>query len=74
MRSVRIEPIKNGTVLLVDITCECGNNGLTNTKTTETSFKHEVVLGSREDIVLECGTCSQTYTLNPQDTHIHIEG
>lgn len=73
MRSVRIEPAEDGTVILVDIMCDCGNSVLTNLNTTETSFKQEVVLGSQKDIVLKCEACSEVYVLQPQNTHIHIK-
>lgn len=74
MHSVRIEPttINDEITFLIDIVCICGLNRLTDEKTGETSFKHEVRLCSmQEDKKLVCD-CGQRYTLHPQRNHLHV--
>ena len=71
MQSIRIEPQDGGEVLLIDVVCDCGQNGLRNEDTGETSFKHRVALGATGGNVLACG-CGKRYRLHPQGTHIHI--
>lgn len=72
MKSVRIQPTKQGEAVLIDIVCDCGNNGLVNPATGTWSFKHEVALASREDVNLLCNHCGATYVLHPQKTHVHV--
>lgn len=71
MKSVRIEPVTRG-ILLIDIVCGCGRNALTNVKTSEPSFKHEVRLWTTDDIYLKCESCQAEYVVHPQRDHIHV--
>ncbi len=71
MQSVRIQPMLKGK-LLIDVVCECGNNGLQNKVTGEASFKHSVELGVYEAVVLICEICQSEYSIQPQGDHVHI--
>lgn len=71
MKSVRIQPDQDG-VLLVDIVCDCGKNGLKEKISGEASFKHVVKTGGDEqDKVLAC-ECGREFRIHPQMNHIHI--
>lgn len=73
MKSVRIEPGNERGIFLIDVVCDCGQNGLTNEATGERSFKHEVRAGCGEqDTVLSCSECGKKYRVHPQGTHIHV--
>lgn len=72
MMSVRIEPVSGGQTLFVDVVCDCGNNGLKDTETGETSFKHEVTLDSGKKVYLECTACGTKFILRPQFDHVHV--
>ena len=74
MKSVRVQPEQGGNVLLVDVVCNCGSNGLTNVETGEASYKHNVRLGEPAkavDTVLRC-RCGKSYRLHPQKSHLHV--
>lgn len=71
MRSVRIQPIDGGAVLLVDIVCDCGHNCLTDVASGRASFKHEAALGGAE-AQLACPECGKRHGIFPQETHIHV--
>ncbi len=71
MKSVRIQ-LDCDNVLLVDITCSCGRNGLKDKRSGEASFKHVVKTGAYEhDEVLVCD-CGKEFRIRPQTNHIHI--
>lgn len=74
MRSVRIQPAEAGTVLLIDIVCQCGNNGMKNVATGEFSFKHRIPRGIGDPVTLKCGTCEREYVVQPQGDHVHVSG
>lgn len=71
MQSVRIEPQENSRILLVDIVCGCGKNGLRNEATGNRSFKHPIALGVAANTVLSC-ECGKKYGVRPQGNHIHV--
>src|SRR4051812_26476940 len=72
MNSVRIETVPSDPLtLLIDVVCDCGNNGLTNDATGERSFRHAVRINSGHDVVLVC-VCGRKYRLHPQSKHIHV--
>ncbi len=71
MKSVRIQP-DVGDVLLVDIVCDCGQNGLRNIETSEVSFTHPILMRALVDTKLKCDGCGAQYTLHPQQNHIHV--
>jgi hypothetical protein len=71
MKSIRIEPIAEGCMLLVDVVCDCGNNGLTDKTSGEVSFKHEIRIGAEQDKILAC-RCGKRYHIHSQGTHIHV--
>jgi hypothetical protein len=69
MKQVRVQHTPAG-VFLVDVSCECGRNGLKNSQTLVPSFKHQVRYGGETvELVCECGS---RYELRPQDDHFHI--
>lgn len=69
MKSVRVQPAETG-LLLVDVVCDCGSNGLTDFDSNESSFRHKVLLGGKP-MTLRCD-CGKRYLLTPQSTHIHV--
>lgn len=76
MKSVRIEQISTVAphgrpLFVIDVVCDCGNNGLVDEATGEASFKHPVSVGGGQDKVLVC-RCGKKYRLHPQETHIHV--
>lgn len=71
MQGVRIQPTANGK-FLVDVVCDCGNNGLLDQMTGEPNFKHPVELGTGEIKVLICGTCQSEYVMYTQSDHVHV--
>jgi len=77
MKAIRIEPvIKDGQiVLLIDIQCDCGNNGLISSQTGKGEFKQPVIMGkSVPNITLSCKRhgCRKKYVLVSQGNHLHI--
>ncbi len=72
MNSVRIEPADDK-VLLVDVVCDCTRNGLVDSRTGVSSFKHIVqITGSPAgSFNLSC-TCGKVYEVRIQGTHIHV--
>ena len=71
MQSVRVQCTLMGK-FLVDVTCDCGDNGLPDKTTGETSFKHPIELGTKGKKVLICEACQNEYIIHVQDDHIHI--
>ena len=70
MKSVRIEPVSTS-VLLVDVVCDCGRNGLRD-ESGNADFKHKIRVGATEqDKVLSCD-CGKRYRLHPQTGHVHV--
>ncbi|MBI2639883.1 MAG: NADAR family protein [Candidatus Sungbacteria bacterium] len=74
MQSVRVQPVSAASekLLLIDVVCDCGSNGLMDKTTGDSSFKHPVVLGSSEAKTLVCVTCKKEYTVLAQSNHLHI--
>ncbi len=71
MQSTRIQPAQ-GDTLLIDVVCDCGNNGLQNVVSGEVSFKHLMKLSTDETIVLACDACQGEYAIHAQKNHIHV--
>lgn len=71
MKDIRIEPIAQGRTLLVDVTCDCGQNGLTDKATGKASFKHPINVGVIQYKILVC-CCGKKYHLHSQGMHIHV--
>jgi hypothetical protein len=71
MKNIRIEPAADGRLLLIDVVCDCGENGLTDDEGGQESFKHVVRIGGVQDKILSCH-CGKKYRLRPQGTHIHV--
>lgn len=71
MQGVRVQPAPKGK-LLIDIVCDCGNNGLRNKITGEETFKHPIELGVGEAVVVICEICQNEYSIQPQSGHIHV--
>jgi hypothetical protein len=69
MFAVRIEPVENETYL-IDVTCDCGQNGLTNQVTNTSSFRHEIKLGDNA-VTLSC-RCGKKFHITPQQSHFHV--
>ena len=67
--NIRIEP-STAKILLVDVTCSCGANGLKNVGTGARNFKHVVQLGGN-DVTLICD-CGKRYMIHPQTDHFHV--
>lgn len=72
MQSIRIQPLVNGSTLLVAVTCDCGNSILTNKTTRKFDFNHQITMrADNDDKILICG-CGKKYRLHPQGNHIHV--
>lgn len=71
MQSVRIQPVSEK-LLLIDVVCDCGRNGLADKTTGDSNFKHPIVLGSNEVKILVCVNCKNEYTVLAQNNHLHI--
>ncbi|MBI4087397.1 MAG: hypothetical protein HY434_01030 [Candidatus Liptonbacteria bacterium] len=72
MKSVRIEPVLDGEVVLVDVVCDCGLEATVNEQTGVAQFKHRIVVADAPDTVLVCTGCGKKYRVHPQDEHIHV--
>jgi hypothetical protein len=69
---VRIEPTDEGKVVLIDVVCKCGRNGLQNKATGGREVKHRVELGiGKPNIELVC-LCTKEYVVRTQRTHCHV--
>lgn len=74
MKSVRIQPSDNEWVM-VDVTCDCGKNGLAGKKSGVRSTKHAVKMCDNsedendKELICECG---KVFCIHPQKDHIHV--
>lgn len=70
MKGVRIEVAHNA--WLVDITCDCGRNGLMDVMTGTSSFKHRLPMLVGSKIVLKC-SCRRQFAVRSQTNHVHVD-